>query len=193
MSRFMIGAIITTGVLTGLCFSSVSQGEDLGIGIGLIGGPNFAAQLAKTRPGNFMSAIPGGTFVVTVAHIGPSPEDAIVRGRPATCDAVRFRLDALKLKTGDGSVEVELGERQELAPGESYRMVYPVEPRDGTNLPTYDLDQMGFRLRSEPASSRCSVVANGLFYADPATTAPIPFALIPSVSPAPHNHSPRGR
>ena len=114
----------------------MSWGEDAFVDVGV-------PQLAKTRPGNFMNAIPFSTFVVTVAHLGPSPEHAISRGRPARCDAVQFRVDELTVKAEDG-----------------------------------------FRVSSQRASDRCSIVANALFYADPSTTAPIPLALIPSVSPS---------
>jgi hypothetical protein len=183
MSRLRIGKMITVSFLAGLCFSGVSWGEDAFVDVGV-------PQLAKTRPGNFMNAIPFSTFVVTVAHLGPSPEHALERGRPARCDAVQFRVDELTVKAEDGSINVELGERQVLAPGESARFVYEVPGQpDEPNLPpdrleTYKLDLMGFRVSSQRASDRCSIVANALFYADPFIKAPIPLALIPSVSPS---------
>ena len=121
-------------------------------------------------------------------YIGSGPEDAVFRGRPAKCDAVRFRVDTLRVSNELGSVEVELGERQELAPGESYRVVYSMDPRNGADQPTYEMDLMGFRFRAEKTSPHCSLVATGLFFADADTSVPIPFALIPSVGPEPRGN-----
>ena len=188
MTRLRTGTIVAAAMVASLFFSSVSRGEDCFVDIAVNGASNPFDQLVKSRPGSFLSALPGGVFVVTVAYIGAGPEDAIFRGKPVKCDAVRFRVDTLRVSNDLGSVEVELGERQELAPGESYRVVYSMDQRDGANLPNYEMDLMGFRFRAESTSRHCSLVATGLFFADPATSAPIPFALIPSVGPEPRGN-----
>lgn len=185
MTRSRIATMVAAAMVASLCFSSVSRAEDCFVDIGVNASSNPIAQLQKTRPGSFLSALPGGVFVVTVAYIGSSPEDAFGRGKPKNCGAVRFRIDTLRVKNDLGSVEVELGERQELAPGETSRIVYAMDQQNGADLPTYEMDLMGFRFRSEPTSPRCSLVATGLFFADPVASAPIPFALIPSVGPEP--------
>ena len=91
------------------------------------------------------------------------------------------------LKIGNGEVDVELGKPETLAPGQSFQTVYevPAEQANAIDVPVEEGgDQVGFRLRSKRPSSICSVVASGLFYADSNTRAPIPFAIIPSVSTA---------
>jgi len=188
MTRLRSGPIVVAAVVASLFFSSASWGEDCFVDIGVNGASSPFDQLLKSRPGSFMSALPGGVFVVTVAYIGSGPEDAVFRGRPANCDPVRFRVDSLRVRNDLGSIEVALGERQELAPGESYRVVYSMDPRDGANLPTYEMDLMGFRFRAESTSPHCSLVATGLFFADQDASAPIPFALIPSVGPEPRGN-----
>jgi hypothetical protein len=193
MSRFRIGAMITICVLVGLCSPSVSRAEDGIYPLNIYCGANCGDLTAKTRPDSLVSAIPGGTFVITVAHVAPSPEDAMVNGMPASCDPAKFRIDTLTLKTEDGSIEVELGEQQSLAPGETYRMMYNVSPNSGSGRATYELDQMAFRFRSGASSSRCSVIANGQFYATPTTTTPTAVALIPSAGPAPGANQRVGR
>ena len=193
MTRSRIGTMVAAAMVASLCFSSVSQAEDCNIDIGVNASSNPIAQLQKTRPGSFLSALPGGVFVVTVAYIGSGPEDAIGRGKPKNCGAVQFRVDALTVRNDLGSVEVELGERQELAPGETSRIVYAMDQRNGANLPSYEMDLMGFRFRAEPTSPHCSLVANGLFFADQVASAPIPFALIPSLGPEPKGDLQCGR
>ena len=185
MMRSRMSTMVAAAMVASLCFSSVSRAEDCNVDIDVNASSNPIAQLQKIRPGSFLSALPGGVFVVTVAYIGSSPEDAFSRGKPKTCDAVRFRVDTLRVNNDLGSVEVELGERQELAPGETSRIVYAMDQRNLADLPTYEMDLMGFRFRSESTSPHCSLVANGLFFAGPADSAPISFALIPSVGPEP--------
>ena len=194
MSRIGISAMIIVGSLAALFYSSVSRGEDsIPPRFDIDCGGNCAGVLAKTSPNSLLNAIPGGTFVITIAHLGPSPEDAIVRGVPAKCNPVEFRVDMLKVKTQEGMIEVELGEQKTLAAGEASQVIYTVDPNSGPGLPTYELDMMGFRFRSEPASSRCSIAASGLFYPEPSASSPIPFALIASSGPSPDPGPPTDR
>lgn len=179
MIRFTRCASLAIGLLVALCSAGDSLAEDCCVTVSIPNSASFDQQLGKTRPGSFMSAMPGGTFVITVALLSPSPEEAIVDGRPVKCSAVPFRVDTLRLSAADGMVEVELGDRQVLEPGETRRIMYSVD-RGTTNLPAYELDQMGFVFRSGLTTSRCSIFANGLFYPDASST-PVPIALIPSV------------
>jgi hypothetical protein len=183
--KFRINVMIAAGVLTALCYSSVSRGED-GIPdrFNIDCGGNCAHVLATTSSNTLLSATPGGTFVVTVAHLAPSPEDAMDGRVPAKCKPVDFRIDMLNVKTQEGVIEVELGEQKTLGAGEASQIIYKVDPNSGAGLPTYELDMMGFRFRSQPASSRCGVTASGLFYPDPSTSRPIPFGLIATAGPS---------
>ncbi len=130
MSRFNVAAVGAIGVLVGLSCADVSRGEDANPGF-MIPGPSWNAQVDKTRPGSFMPQLPSSRFVVTIAHIGPSPEDAVVKGRLRNCEAVQFRLDMLKI--GNGEVDVELGKLETLAPGESFQTVYRGAGADGAD------------------------------------------------------------
>jgi len=195
MSKFQINMMTAVGVLVALCYSSVSRGED-SIPPGSFNidcGGNCADVLAKTSPNSLLSATPGGTFVVTVVHLAPSPEDAIVRGVPAKCNPVDFRIDMLNVKTQEGVIEMELGEQKTLAAGEASQFIYKVDPNSGAGVPAYELDMMGFRFRAKPASSRCSIAASGLFYPDPSTSRPVPFGLITTAGPSPDPGPPNRR
>lgn len=185
MTRSGMGAIVAMGLLVTVGFSNVSRGEDLGPPPFAIDcGGNCGALATKAIPNTLFPAIPGGTFVITVAHIAPSPEDAFVRGVHAPCDSVMFRIDTLQVNK-DGSVDVELGEQQELAPGQASQIVHSIGTGQNSQGPAFEQELMGFRLRSEPASSHCSIAASGLLYPDPSALTPIPVSLIPSAGASP--------
>lgn len=179
MTRFKIGALLTLGLVASLGFSGAGLAEDGSPVFGVSCGGGCADVLARTLPNSLLSAIPGGTFVVTVAHIAPSPEEAVANRRPVKCKPVQFRVDMLRVQSINGLVEVELGDRKSLEAGEASRIVYHVDEQGAYGLPSYDLDLMGFRFRAEPPSSQCNIVASGLFYPDSVTNTPVQFSLIP--------------
>jgi len=180
MSSVRIRSVIMIALVATLCAAGASWAED-----GLQFSSIKASDLASTRENSFVSAIPGGRFVITVAHLAPSPEDAVVRGVPATCDSVRFRVDTLHVKRADGTVEVELGPDRSIAPGEAMQVVHDIDPSSAPGVPTSDLDLMGFRIRAEKASARCGVVASGLFFPEPTSRSPMSVGLIPDLGPSP--------
>ena len=178
MRRIVVGAFLAVSVLGVLATARSSWSEETNPGLAI-----GCGKKCSTFPGNgsFHTAIPGGTFVITVAHLAPGPEDALVRTKPRTCEPIRFRVDTLTAKAADGSVAVALGERKQLGAGQSARIVHSVTP-GSSNAPTIDLDQVGFRVRADPASTYCRVVASGLFFPEPTSTSPIPFELLPGAT-----------
>ncbi len=168
MSRSRIGAVLAMAGL--LAFSASPMGaEDLRVPVRDVGD-----LVTKTRP-SLMSAIPGSTFVITVANLG---------GRRATvddhCAGVVFSVDTI-LVNPNGGVEVEQGQTQKLPAGGSLQMVHRVDPKIGADRASIDLDQVGFRLRTEKSNRRCSLVGSAMFHATPNSLAPVPVSLIPSV------------
>lgn len=181
-------SLILAGLALGLAVSSPGRAEDaLSSDIGILN----KGLIASTRPNSFLSAIPGGRFVLTVAHVAPAPEDAVVRGVPAVCDSVRFRVDTLVVGSADGAIEIETGEVQSLEPGQAARFVREVDRGAGAGVPVHELDMVGFRIRAEKAASRCGIVASGLLFPSDDTTSPLPIALIPDLGPSPA--LPKGR
>jgi hypothetical protein len=190
MSRNFTLTFVLAGLLLSLGAANSGRAEDA-IPLNLsIKNPGL---LASTRANSFLSAMPGGRFVITVAHVAPSPEDAIVRGVPATCESVRFRLDTLVLTSAEGEIEIELGEEQTLEPGQATRIMREIDPRSGTGVPPHELDMLGFRVRAEQASGRCGVVASGLFFPQDPSSAPMSVGLIPDLGPSPKLSSGGGR
>jgi len=172
------GVAVLAAVSTMVTIGFVAQGwsEDGVVALGVDCGNNCAATGSS---GGFHAAVPGGTFVVTVAHLAPNLEDALTRNKPRTCEPIRARVDTLTVKAADGSVAVDLGERKQLAAGQATRLVHTV-PSQGAGA-RFDLDQVGFRVRSDATSRYCRVVTSGQFFAD-GTSTPISFDLIPGDS-----------
>jgi len=170
-ASWTLGACLTMGLA--LLVASQSRAED-GIDFAVdCGGACGIGTL--TSSDLLLAAVPGGKFVITVAHLAPSPEDAFVRGRPIKCSPVEFRVDTLRIGGRDGLVDVELGYKQELAAGESLRIVRAVDPNQPGVGP--DMDQLTFRLRAAKVSHACNLIASGMFFGDDAS-APTPFSLL---------------
>lgn len=168
ISIAMLGLVLLLGP------SGASHAEDgLDFAVNCGGGCGLGTQTASDK---LLAAIPGGVFVITVAHLAPSPEDAFVRGKAVECRPAEFRVDMLQIGARDGAVAVEVGEKQMLAPGKSARIVHGVSP-NSTNAGA-DMDQLAFRIRAARVSPRCDVVASGMFYESAASMQPIPFSLL---------------
>ena len=189
MSMIRTGSPIILALIACLAAPSTGRGED---GIPWTGHLK-AGDLATSRTNGFVSAMPGGRFVVTVAHLGPSSDDGAVRGAAPSCRSIGFRVDRLTVQRADGTVGVELGADQSIAPGQALQVVHDVDPSSGAGLPAWDLDLMGFRLKTDPAASRCGVVASAQFFPDAGTSTPVPVALMPNVGPSPRLGAAGGR
>lgn len=171
MSKRILGTLIVSFFMA-FGFATASQAEDglvWDIACGADCGQGVVPSTAELVP-----ATPGGTFAIAIAHVAPSPEDAFVQGRPVECKPVALRVDSMRVDGTDGRVRVELGERAELRAGQSVRFVQDVDPRAPRVAP--DMELVSFRLRSEPTSESCRLIATGLFFAAD-DTAPTPFGI----------------
>lgn len=171
MSKNVFGTLIL-GMTAALGFATASPAEDT-LDFGILCGP-FCGEEVAPSIAEFVPATPGGTFAIAVAHVAPSPEDAFVKGRPVECKPVALRVDSMHVEGEDGRVAVELGERVELEAGKAVRFVQDVDPRALRVDPGMEL--VGFRLRSEPTSEPCGLIATGLFFAGDGS-APRPFGI----------------
>jgi len=176
MTRAGVAVLAAVSTMITVGFAAQGWSEDGILTLGVDCGNKCAATGSS---GGFHAAIPGGTFIVTVAHLAPNLEDATFRSKPRTCEPIRVRVDTLTVKAADGSVAVELGERKQLGAGQATRLVHTV-PTQGAGS-RLELDQVGFRVRSDASSRHCRVVTSGQFFAD-GTSTPISFDPIPGDS-----------
>ncbi len=168
MSKLGLGTLIAAAALVGLMASSASHAEDT-LNYNIVGG------LATQTQPSFMTAIPGSTFVITVAHVGPTLND-----RFGQCKTVRFRVDTLMVGA-KGRVEVEMGEPQRIEAGKASRIVHKVGREGAANLAAIGFDQRGFILTANRASEGCNLVASGLLFDSPNTAEPVPVPILPAV------------
>ncbi|NNL66167.1 MAG: hypothetical protein HKP30_07995 [Myxococcales bacterium] len=173
MRRLGFGSMVA-GLVMALGLASASQADDaFPFAIGCGGACGIGTLVGSDL---LVNAVPGGVFVVTVAHLAPTLETAFRRGKPVECRSVEFRVDTLRI--GAQEVEVEFGDRLELAPGQSTRIIQSVDMDANTQAAAYDMDQLAFRLRAEKLSSPCKLVASGAFFEDASSTHAVPFSLL---------------
>ncbi len=156
-----------------LGLAGASSAEDT-LGMGVLCGSSCGVGVQASAD-TMVAAVPGGIFAITVAYLPPSAEDAFVAGREVKCSPVALRVDALRIGGREGSVDVEFGERVELAAGESVRIVQDVA-RSAPGVGP-DMEQVSFRLRAEAASGSCDLVASGLFFESDGAP-PRPFSVL---------------
>ncbi len=176
MRKLGFGSICTAVFAMALGLAPASQAEDAApFAINCRGGCGLGTLTASDL---LLNALPGGTFVITLAHLAPSPEDAFVRGQTVECRPAEFRVDMLWLNNQDGAIEVELGERQKLEPGKSMQIVHRMDQvNDNAALPS-EMDQVAFRLRAQRMSPRCNLVASGALFQDASSVESVPFSLL---------------
>jgi hypothetical protein len=131
---------------------------------------------------HFLRDAAGASFVINIAYLAPPPEEAFIDQTPVVCETINFRVDTLAIAAAKGEIAVTLGDGQRLTPGNSIQLVQRARAKQNEKgLVTSEMDMMGFRVRSEAPSSRCSLVASGLYYAND-NASPIPFAVLPGSS-----------
>ena len=173
MSMARSGSILVVGFLMALGLASTSQAEDtLGFAVDC-GSACGVGTLAL--PETLVATIPGGVYVVTVAYLAPSFEDAFVNGDPVECNPVEFRIDTLQIGR-DGAIEVEIGEKQELAQGKATRVVHEVSPN--AVGAASEMNQMAFSLRAAKVKGPCRLIAGGMQFDEDPSTKPSPFSLL---------------
>lgn len=164
---------------TGLALSFAITAED---GLPLVA-VDCGTGCARTIEGlGLMQAQPGTTFVITILHLPPAPEEAMDNGQPINCSPVRVRVDTLTANAGAQTLDLELGERNELEAGKSVRIVHTIPGQVGP-VPEI-LPRIGFNVRADQASSPCSLVSSALMFDDMApTAAPMSVALLSNALP----------
>ena len=164
------------GLFLTVALSAPAYSEDT-LGLNAV---DCGAGCAAINPAtHFLPLVQGATFVINIAHLPPVPEEAMVDQRPVTCDPVDLRVDTVTAFGANGVIDVALGERVKLDPGGVTQIVRRVGAQKGRPGETMDL--VACRIRVQSPSSRCSIVASGLYYPND-NASPIPYSLLPGSS-----------